>query len=398
MTEVAVDTEAMPGSTDLPGREASTTEIARRTEQTVQVMPLMSDQEMTRYWRLAQGLAASRMFKDANQAEQAFAKILIGRDLGVSPTRALMTIDLVQGAIQLRGVLLASWVRQSADYDYKIVTSTHEQCVLRFLGFPTDEQLTEEMVRHRGQWWEVLEPDIEFTIADAKRAQLLKQDSNWEKHPKNMCFWRCMSNGVKFHAPELFAGMPVYVEGEIEPPLRVESQQDAAPGLPAQLVDLVAQAHAIDALAWSENEVLARLPHQKDPKFQPTVDGIAAELQRWLSEHPAPPEPEDADVVDEVVDGEPVLDDAGAQPDPDELGSDVQARYESDETFRGQVDVLLHRQADLEAALEEAIADNDDRRQEDTSAELDRVAGDLDALGVARGWFPVAADQQSLEV
>jgi hypothetical protein len=33
-------------------------------------------------WRLAQALAASGVFKDVTQAEHAFGRILLGRDLG----------------------------------------------------------------------------------------------------------------------------------------------------------------------------------------------------------------------------------------------------------------------------------------------------------------------------
>lgn len=236
---------ALPGATALPGDGPPSQEIVRRTEQAVSVMPLMSDGEIERTWRLAQGLAASRMFKDANQAEQAFAKILIGRDLGLSPTRSLMTIDLVKGNIQLRGVLLAAWVRQSENYDYQIVEMTHDHCIVQFLGFPSDEQ-QDGMVRFRGQWWEELNPVEEFTLEDAERAKLVKEDSNWDKYPKNMCFWRALSNGVKFHAPELFAGMPVYVQGEVPSDVNVTaSSSDGDPrgiALPPEVEEILQRA------------------------------------------------------------------------------------------------------------------------------------------------------------
>lgn len=374
---IAVESGALPGS------DTSTAEIVRRTEQEVRVMPLMTNDEMSRYWRLAQGLAASRMFKDANQAEQAFAKILIGRDLGLSPTRALMTIDLVKGAIQLRGVLLAAWVRQSPNYDYDITEQTHKTCTVVM------SRLTKT-----GEWREC--PPETFTIDDAKLAGLVKDESNWSKYPKNMCFWRALSNAVKFHAPELFAGMPVYVEGELEP-LKIESSTgDPAATLPDELAGLVQRAGAIDSHAWRANEVLARLPHPRAENYQEAVDQIVAEVTAWLDEHPAPdPEPEDA----EVVDGEPVDETApAAVSDPDEIGTDIQERYRTDEEWRSQVDVLLNRRADLEVAMDDAANGSDDRRVQEAADELDVVNGNLDALGVPGGWFPVSDEQSQLEV
>lgn len=208
----------VPAEKAMPGSEASSTEIVRRTVASSHALarvPLMSDDEIRRTWRLASALAASRLFKDTHQAEQAFGKILIGRDLGLTPTQALQTIDIVEGSIFMRGVLLASFVRRSPDYHYKVVEKTHTKCRLLFLGYPEDEEAP-GFVRTAGRWWEVLGEE-EFTIEDAQRAQLVKRDkpkSGWMAHPKNMLFWRCISNAVKFHAPDLLGGVPVYTEAD----------------------------------------------------------------------------------------------------------------------------------------------------------------------------------------
>ena len=230
-------TEA-PAEQAMPGADTDSTEIVRRTAAAPHALarvPLMNDDEIRRTWRLASALAASRLFKDAHQAEQAFGKILIGRDLGLTPTQALQTIDIVEGSIFMRGVLLASFVRRSPDYHYKVVEKTHVKCRLLFLGYPDDEEAP-GFVRAAGRWWEVLGEE-EFTIEDALRAQLVKRDkpkSGWMAYPQNMLFWRCISNAVKFHAPDLLGGVPVYTEAD-EIPVRAALAAGEGDGQPQGL-------------------------------------------------------------------------------------------------------------------------------------------------------------------
>jgi hypothetical protein len=88
--------------------------------------------------RMATGLAKSGMFKDTN-AGQALAKILIGADMGLTPTQALMTIDLVRGNVQIRGKRLLAWVRQSENYDYAVMERSPERGTIRFFEKSTPE-------------------------------------------------------------------------------------------------------------------------------------------------------------------------------------------------------------------------------------------------------------------
>lgn len=157
---------------------------------------IMGEAEFDNVFRMAKALAASGMFKDVQQAEQAFGRILLGADLGLSPTQALMGIDVVRGNVQLRGTLLLSFVRKHPDYDYAITEHT-------------DEAATVVIYRH-GE----VEGESRFTIKDAARAGLVKDGSPWKAHPGNMCIWRAASNAVKFFAPDLLGGIPVYTEAD----------------------------------------------------------------------------------------------------------------------------------------------------------------------------------------
>lgn len=47
----------------------------------------------------------------------------------------------------------------------------------------------------------------EFTLQDAKMAGLVKDKSNWEKYPKQMCQWRAVGFCADLACPDLLSGM-----------------------------------------------------------------------------------------------------------------------------------------------------------------------------------------------
>lgn len=157
---------------------------------------ILTDDEIDSLWRVGKALAASRMFKDATQAEQAFAKIILGRDLGLSPAQAMTGIHIVQGKPQVAATMLAAFVRSRPEYDFKVTEHTDTVCSIDF--YRNGEKIGTSS----------------FTWEDATRAKLNGKDV-WKQHPRNMLFARAMSNGVKWYAPDATNGLPVYVEGEI---------------------------------------------------------------------------------------------------------------------------------------------------------------------------------------
>lgn len=202
-------------------------------EQPLAMAPaLISDAEINRTWRLAVALAKSRFFKDSLQAEQAFAKMLLGRDLGLSPTQAMVNINIVEGKPEVSANLQAQFVREYVGptgdrYDYEILEHTDEACTIEFR-------------RRRGgsDEWEVLGKDgpERFTMEDAQTAGLTRPTksgapSMYVKYPRNMLFARCMSNGVAFNCPEVNNGHRLYYPGEVtdldEPTPGVEVTADA---------------------------------------------------------------------------------------------------------------------------------------------------------------------------
>lgn len=146
-------------------------------------------------------LAQSGYFKDARDPAKAAVKVMIGMDLGLSPTTALRGIHMFEGdgkmQVVVEGRLLAGLIKAHPRYRFEIIDRTDKECTLRF--FDGDESLS---------------PDITWTIADAERANLTKKH-NWKSYPRDMLYWRAVAEGCRVHCPDVTNGMPVYTEDEM---------------------------------------------------------------------------------------------------------------------------------------------------------------------------------------
>jgi hypothetical protein len=143
--------------------------------------------------------AKSGYFEDAKGEAQAIVKVMIGRELGVPPFAAMSGIHIIKGKPGIGAGLLASLVRQSGRYDYRVVELTEQRCEILF-------------TRRAGDRWEDAGRS-EFTRADAEKAQS-GVGGMLGKYPRNMLFARALSNGVRWYCPDVTSG-PVYTPEEL---------------------------------------------------------------------------------------------------------------------------------------------------------------------------------------
>jgi hypothetical protein len=143
-------------------------------------------------------LASSGYFADAKEANQAVVKILTGREMGIGPMASMSGIYVIQGKPSLSANLMASAIKRSGKYDYRIREHTNEICRIEF--FQSGESLGESS----------------FSKEDAQTAGALEGQNkhSWKKYPRNMLFARAMSNGARFFTPDIFGG-PVYDPEEL---------------------------------------------------------------------------------------------------------------------------------------------------------------------------------------
>ena len=135
----------------------------------------------------------SGMFADIKSAQQAVVKIMAGAEMGISPFQAMSGIHIIQGKPTIGAGLMASRVKASGKYNYKVTEMTDKVCTIDFI----------EGGQSIGA--------SSFTIEDAKKAGT----KNLDKFPRNMLFARAMSNGVRWFCPDIYEG-PVYVPEEME--------------------------------------------------------------------------------------------------------------------------------------------------------------------------------------
>src|SRR5262245_47268842 len=76
--------------------------------------------------------ARSGFFKDASDPAKAVVKILYGRELGIAPVTAMMSIFIVEGRPAPSANLLAAMVKRSKRYDYRVRRSDASAAEVEF--------------------------------------------------------------------------------------------------------------------------------------------------------------------------------------------------------------------------------------------------------------------------
>ena len=140
----------------------------------------------------------------AQSLAAAIVKMDIGRSLGISAIASLQQIHVIPTknnttAVMMGGVLIGGLVKKSPKYDYSILELTDDHCEIQFFGIENGKKIA-------------LIPTETYTMQDASN-QGISGKFNWQIARKNMLFYRCISNGVKKHAPDLTM-FPIYTEGE----------------------------------------------------------------------------------------------------------------------------------------------------------------------------------------
>jgi hypothetical protein len=289
---------------------------------------IMTVEQFDSTWRMSKALAQSGSFKDIRADEQgakmALARIMLGADLGMSPTQALMGIDIVKGNPQIRGVALGRMVRLSArrptpsgeSYDYAVLDR----------GFEPDAEYAVVALYRRdedGRWPRVegdpatfptivgpvtidagqrLPEAIEaFKLDQARKRNLIKSDGAWETQPEVMVVWRALSQLVRFYAPDVIGGIPVYTEADglrATPNLSEGQGTGEGPGWGEMAPDQVEAVQAVIARA----KALGHGGYSDEPTIQQRLNGQSfSVVEQWIADAEAEldkMEPRDADVVE----------------------------------------------------------------------------------------------------
>ena len=169
--------------------------------------PFPEAQELVAFQNAAAWIARSRMFPQFTNAEQAFVGMLLVRDLGLSMVQGLPLVYPVEGKlfVEVKG-RIASLMAKCPTFEWVALAWTAERIHIK------------ARLRAFDEWKE-----MEFTLEDAKRAGRVKAGSAWEKYPKDMLMWRCLSRWINSYAPHLLYAMPTRV-------LEMDEESEEQPG------------------------------------------------------------------------------------------------------------------------------------------------------------------------
>jgi hypothetical protein len=186
---------------------------------------------------LAEQFFRSGLFQDIKSAAQAMVKIMAGNELGLPPLASISGIHIIAGKPVIGAGLIASAVKSSGKYNYRVVENTDKHCSIDF--YEGSEKIG----------------NSSFSYDDAKKAGT----KNLDKFPKNMLFARAISNGVKWFTPDVFAGS-VYVPEEMQQVTEdighLEVKQEP-PGKPEMTEEVYNK--ALKAIEAGEQDIIKRV-------------------------------------------------------------------------------------------------------------------------------------------
>lgn len=178
--------------------------------------------------RAAVVLANSGLFGKNMTVDQAMARLIIGKDMGLTTIESLTQLFVFDGNIGI-GASARAAACLRAGVQPKTLVTTDDCCTIEFV-----ERATGDV---RGT--------ATFTMDEAKRAGIAGKN-NWKAWPSDMLYARALSRGQRRFVPEAFgSGVPVYdtTSGELdEARAGTAAREGTAPTPPATLAERAAAA------------------------------------------------------------------------------------------------------------------------------------------------------------
>ncbi len=158
----------------------------------------MEPHTLEQMFKIAAGFAKIQLC-GVTSGEEAMARMIAGRELGLSTMLSMMSVYVVKGMPSLSAKLKHSLCLSRPDIceEFRLLESSNEKATFR--------------AKRRGQ----PEQDFTFTIEDAKRAGYIdakKPDSAWNCHPRRMLEARAKGHAADAVFPDVLNGLATLEE------------------------------------------------------------------------------------------------------------------------------------------------------------------------------------------
>lgn len=130
----------------------------------------------------------------------------MGKSMGLDPVVAATNLYVVNGKVTLSVHLLSALAKKSGYIDWELIKDGE------IIRDENNKQVPPYMIttirfhRYNEKMNKTITNEISYTWSDAINAGLVSKD-NWKRMPKNMLRARCLSEGIRFIAPDLLAGV-----------------------------------------------------------------------------------------------------------------------------------------------------------------------------------------------
>jgi hypothetical protein len=236
---------------------------------------------------IALAFAKSGFFEDSKEAAQVFTKMIAGSEWGLGPMAAMTGIFIVKNRPTMSATTIAGVIKKSGVYDFRRSWITRKED--KTLAIVTDE-LNEKVIGCRVSFYQDGDHlgDSVFTDVDAANAGLTSNPT-YQKFPRNMYFSRALTNGARWHCPDVFGGA-IYTPDEVEEAVELD-----ATGQPTNYVEPKPQ-EGVLAIAADAPRVPKTLAQIKE-MFELALPGLPApgngeplKLGVWLEASGVAPE------------------------------------------------------------------------------------------------------------
>lgn len=185
-------------------------------------MAAIVPQDVDQTFRLAQALAASgdmvpKHFQ--NRPNEVMAAIMRGMEIGLAPMQAISNIAVINGRASLWGDALPALMQRAGHHlDAEIIGEGDEmKAVATLVRGDTGRKITRE-----------------FSVEDAKKANLWGKQGPWQTYPKRMLMMRARAWAVRDGASDAMMGLQVAEEAQdmpikdVTPPEPLEGRRNLA--------------------------------------------------------------------------------------------------------------------------------------------------------------------------